>query len=246
MSRWVLLSLWAVTVVGCAGGSATNESAAPVPSAPSIAPAGGTSSMAQSPDVYQVEFDTTKGKFVVEVHRDWAPNGADRFYQLVQEKFFDQVKFFRAVEGFMVQFGIHGNPEVSAKWRENMMPDDPVVKSNTRGMITYAKPGFPNSRTTQVFINYGNNANLDGMGFAPFGEVISGMDVVDSLHKGYGEEPSQYQPQIQQQGNAFLDQAFPDLDSIITAKLIGPKTEDAAPAEATEKPVVDPVPTKAE
>lgn len=245
LTRSVLIMICALSLLGCAGGSTnTSDNAAPVPAAPSIAPVGGETAMSASPEVYQVEFDTTKGKFVVEVHREWAPHGADRFYQLVQDKFFDQVKFFRAVEGFMVQFGIHGDPNISAKWRENMIPDDPVVKSNTRGMITYAKPGFPNSRTTQVFINYGNNGNLDGMGFAPFGEIISGMDVVDALYKGYGEEPSRFQPQIQQQGNAFLEQAFPELDSIITARLVGPKTDDSAKVETSDNPVVDPKPAE--
>ena len=123
---------------------------------------------------------------MVEVHRDWAPNGADRFYNLVKNGFYNDARFFRVIDGFMVQFGINGDPKISAVWRDANIKDDPVKQSNTRGMITFATAG-PNTRTTQVFINFGDNAGLDGQGFSPFGKVVSGMDVVDSLYAGYGE-----------------------------------------------------------
>ena len=140
----------------------------------------------KAPDVYKVKFDTSKGSFVVEVHRDWAPNGADRFYNLVENGFYNDARFFRVISDFMVQFGINGNPKISQVWQDANIPDDPVKQSNIRGMITFATAG-PDTRTTQVFINFGDNAALDGQGFSPFGKVISGMDVVDSLYAGYGE-----------------------------------------------------------
>src|SRR5580658_10662138 len=140
---------------------------------------------AQAPALYKATFDTSKGSFVVEVHRDWAPNGADRFYNLVKNGFFDNARFFRVITGFMVQFGINGDPKLSAVWREAHIKDDPVTKSNARGAITFATAG-PDTRTTQIFINYADNSRLDGQGFAPFGIVTgAGMDVVDKLYSGY-------------------------------------------------------------
>src|SRR5277367_2397545 len=140
----------------------------------------------KAPAVYKVDFDTSKGLFVVEVHRDWAPNGADRFYNLVKSGFYDNTRFFRVVSGFMVQFGINGDPKLSALWRNARIADDPVRQSNKRAFITFATAG-PNTRTTQVFINFADNAGLDGQGFAAFGQVVSGMSVVDALYSGYGE-----------------------------------------------------------
>jgi peptidyl-prolyl cis-trans isomerase A (cyclophilin A) len=176
----------------------------------------------QAPPVYKVDFDTTKGPFVIEVHRDWAPNGADRFYNLVKNGFFDDDRFFRVVEGFMVQFGINGDPKVSAVWREARIKDDPVRISNKRTFVTFATAG-PNTRTTQVFISYGNNSNLDGQGFAPFGQVVSGMKVVDSLYSGYGEGApggrGPDQTKVQAEGNAYLGSAFPNLDYIKKATI---------------------------
>ena len=134
----------------------------------------------QAPPVYRVDFDTTKGPFVIEVHRDWAPNGADRFYNLVKNGFYDNTRFFRVIEGFMAQFGVNGDPKVSAVWKEARIKDDPVRVSNKRTFVTFATAG-PNTRTTQIFISYGDNSNLDSQGFAPFGQVVSGMKVVDSL-----------------------------------------------------------------
>jgi peptidyl-prolyl cis-trans isomerase A (cyclophilin A) len=176
----------------------------------------------QAPATYKVKFDTSKGPFVVDVHRDWAPRGADRFYNLAKNGFFNNARFFRVISGFMVQFGINGDPAVSAHWRGARINDDPVKQSNTRGMITFATAG-PNTRTTQVFINYANNSTLDGQGFAPFGQVISGMNVVDALYSGYGEgAPSGAGPEqgrVQSEGNAYLTSQFPKLDYIKSATI---------------------------
>jgi peptidyl-prolyl cis-trans isomerase A (cyclophilin A) len=177
----------------------------------------------KAPDVFKTEFDTSKGKFVVEVHRDWAPIGADRFYNLIKNGFYDDVRFFRVINGFMAQFGIHGNPQVQSAWRNAQIKDDPVKESNKRGYIVFATAG-PNTRTTQLFINFGDNsASLDRQGFAPFGRVVSGMDVVDKLYNGYGEgAPSGKGPnqgQIQMEGNAYLNKEFPRLDYIKTATI---------------------------
>ena len=177
---------------------------------------------AKAPAVYKAKFDTSKGPFVVEVHRDWAPRGADRFYNLVKNGFYDNARFFRVIEGFMVQFGINGDPSVAGAWRDADIKDDPVKQSNERGTITFATAG-PNTRTTQVFINFGDNAGLDGQGFSPFGKIVSGMEVVDSLYGGYGEgAPNGNGPdqgRIQSQGNAYLEQDFPKLDFIKSATI---------------------------
>lgn len=177
----------------------------------------------KAPAKFQAKFETTAGDFVIEVEREWSPTGADRFYHLVSTGFYDDCKFFRVVSGFMVQFGISGDPAVSAKWREAKIKDDPVMKANKRGFVTFAKASFPNTRTTQVFINFGDNSRLDSMGFAPFGQVVKGMNVVDKLYSEYGEKPSQRQDVIQAQGNAFLEAEFPKLDSIKKATIVGSK-----------------------
>jgi len=175
-----------------------------------------------APATYKASFETSKGTFVVDVHRDWAPNGADRFYNLVKNGFYDGVRFFRVLDGFMAQFGINGDPQVSAKWREARIPDDPVKQSNRRGFITYAMAG-PNTRTSQVFINYGDNSALDRQGFAPFGQVTSGMNVVDALHNGYGEGAPRGQGpdqgRVQMEGNAYLVKNFPRLDFVKKATI---------------------------
>ncbi|MGH6671880.1 MAG: peptidylprolyl isomerase [Xanthobacteraceae bacterium] len=177
---------------------------------------------AQAPAVYKAQFDTSKGTFVLEIHRDWAPNGADRFYNLVKNGFYDNDRFFRVISGFMVQFGINGDPRVSAVWRHANIKDDPVTQSNGRGFITFATAG-PNTRTTQVFINFADNRALDNQGFAPFGRVVSGMNVVDALYAGYGEGAPQGagpdQQRIQQQGNAYLIRNFSKLDYIKKATI---------------------------
>ncbi len=176
----------------------------------------------QAPPVYKVNVDTSKGQFVLEVHRDWAPIGADRFYNLVKNGFYDNARFFRVISGFMVQFGINGDPKVSAVWREANIKDDPVRQSNQRGYISFATAG-PNTRTTQVFINFADNRALDRMGFAPFGRVVSGMDVVDALYSGYGEGAPRgngpAQQRVQSQGNAYLTQNFAKLDYIKKAAI---------------------------
>jgi peptidyl-prolyl cis-trans isomerase A (cyclophilin A) len=178
-----------------------------------------------APDKFQAKFETSKGDFIVEVTRAWSPNGADRFYNLVKNGFYDNCKFFRNIEGFMVQFGINGNPKVSAVWRAAQIKDDPVKQSNKTGYITFAKTSVPNSRTTQVFINFGDNSRLDADGFAPFGKVTKGMNIVESLYNKYAGKPSDAQPQIQMEGNAFLEKNFPNLDYIKTATIVEPGTK---------------------
>jgi peptidyl-prolyl cis-trans isomerase A (cyclophilin A) len=177
----------------------------------------------KAPAKFKAKFSTTKGDFVVEVHRDWAPLGADRFYNLVKSGFFDGTKFFRVVKGFMVQWGIHGDPAVNAAWREARINDDPPKESNRRGNITFATAG-PNTRTTQLFINFVDNGRLDSMGFAPFGKVVSGQNVVDSLYSEYGEGPPSgagpSQARMQDEGNSYLEREFPKLDAIKSAKIV--------------------------
>src|SRR5579859_5165850 len=191
----------------------------------------------RAPTVYKVKFTTTQGVFVVQVTRAWAPLGADRFYNLVKNGFFTDASFFRVISGFMVQFGINAKPAVNKVWQPATISDDPVVQSNKRGYISFATGG-PNTRTTQVFINFGDNSRLDSTGFSPFGQVIEGMDVVDKLYSGYGEgAPSGAGPdqeRIQAEGKAYLDKEFPKLDSIKSAVILG-----AAPQS---KPVVRPAP----
>lgn len=176
------------------------------------------------PETYQVKFDTSKGVVIIEVHRDWAPIGAARFYDSVKAGFYDDTRFFRVVPDFMVQFGINGDPKVQSKWRDAKIKDDaPKGKnkqSNKRGFITFATSG-PNSRTTQVFINFKTNAFLDGQGFTPFGEVIKGMEIVDKINSEYGERPDQ--GSIQSQGNAYLNKKFPNLDFINKATIVESK-----------------------
>ena len=179
---------------------------------------------AKAPETFKAQFNTTKGKFVIEVARSLAPNGADRFYNLVRSGYFTDIAFFRVVTGFMCQFGINGDPNVSAKWREATISDDPVKGSNTRGTITFATAG-PNTRTTQLFINFGDNTGLDGRGFSPFGKVIEGMDVVDKINGEYGDAPQfgghgPDQGRIQMEGNAYLKKDFPNLDYIKSATIV--------------------------
>jgi peptidyl-prolyl cis-trans isomerase A (cyclophilin A) len=212
---------------GCAGTDQEEEPAAEQV-APPPAPAA-ADAPAPVEAAYWVRFETTRGNFVVEVHPEWAPKGAERFKELVTSGYYDGCKFFRVIDGFMVQFGINGSGALNAEWREKRIPDDPVTQKNTRGRITFATSG-PNSRTTQVFINFDNNTaggpgpDLDGMGFAPFGEVVEGMDVVDKLYDGYGEGAPRgkgpRQDLIQSQGNTYLEAEFPKLDGIVKASLL--------------------------
>jgi peptidyl-prolyl cis-trans isomerase A (cyclophilin A) len=198
---------------------------APSPSGPGAALHDPSRATEQAPDRFRVRFETTKGPFVVEVTRAWAPRGADRFYNLVRAGYYDDVAFFRVIEGFMVQFGIHGDPRVNAAWRVARIPDDPVAQSNRRGMVTYAMAG-PDTRTTQLFVNFKDNASLDSQGFAPFGRVVEGMAVVDSLYSGYGEGAPRGmgpdQGRAQAEGNAYLRGSFPKLDLVKTARVVKP------------------------
>jgi len=187
---------------------------------------------AKAPDVFKAKFTTTKGDFVVEVHRDWAPLGADRFYNLVQAGFFTDVAFFRVHSKFMVQFGISGNPKIAAAWSNASIKDDPSKQGNKRGNITFAMGG-PNTRTTQLFINFVDNAFLDSLNFPAFGTVIEGMDVVDQLYSGYGEIPAMSgtgpsPDKIESEGNAYLTKNFPKLDKILSAKIL-PADSAASP-----------------
>ncbi len=166
----------------------------------------------KAPATFDAKFETTAGNFVIHVEREWAPIGADRFYHLVTTGVYDDCKFFRVVPGFMVQFGINGDPKIAAKWRDAKMKDDPVMKSNKRGFVTFAKLGLPNSRSAQIFISYKDNSSLDSQGFAPFGKVTEGMDVVDKINSEYGEKPDQME--LLARGNDYLNEKFPKLDGV--------------------------------
>jgi peptidyl-prolyl cis-trans isomerase A (cyclophilin A) len=181
---------------------------------------------AKAPAEFKAQFTTTKGDFVVEVHRDWAPLGADRFYNLVKSGFFTNAAFFRVVKGFVVQFGLSANPAVNKAWESAKIVDDPVKESNKEGYVVFATAG-PNTRTTQLFINFGDNARLDQMGFAPFGKVVEGMDVVNQIYAGYAERPDQ--GLITAEGDAYISKNFPMIDKIKLAKIL-PAEPAAAPA----------------
>ena len=190
-----------------------------------------TKATATAPAQYTVRFETTKGSFDVKVTREWSPNGADRLFNLVEMGYYSDVAFFRVINGFMAQFGISGYPEVNTIWREAGIQDDPTqgkeggdkAQSNKRGLVSFATAG-PNTRTTQLFINFKDNGNLDGMGFTPVGEVVSGMDIVDGLYKGYGEGAPRgrgpRQDLLQKQGNAYLKAEFPKMDYIVKAEIV--------------------------
>jgi peptidyl-prolyl cis-trans isomerase A (cyclophilin A) len=171
----------------------------------------------QAPPTYKAKFDTSRGAFVIEVHRDWSPKGADRFYNLVKNGFYDDTRFFRVVPDFMVQFGINGDPAIQRNWATANIQDDPKGQSNKKGYVTFAKTNAPNTRSTQVFINYKDNGFLDAQGFTPFGQVISGMDVVEKITSQYGEKPNQ--GMIQSEGNAYLNKDFPKLDFVKKATI---------------------------
>ena len=190
--------------------------------APETAPAAVEKKTGPAPDQFNVKFDTSKGAFTIEIHRDWAPRGVDRFYELLDSKFLDDARFFRVVRNFVVQFGINKDPKVTGLWNQLNIPDDKVKQSNLRGTITFATAG-PNTRTTQVFINLANNRMLDGQGFAPFGKVTEGMDVVDSFYAGYGDMPpggnGPDPSKVESQGNDYLTGHFSRLDYIKTARV---------------------------
>ena len=176
----------------------------------------------EAPAEFLVNVVTTKGEFKIRVVREWSPNGADRFYNLVKIGYFEDIAIFRAIAGFMFQFGIHGDPDVSAKWRDATINDDDVEgQSNQEGFITFAKTGAPNSRSVQFFVNLGDNQRLDAMGFTPFGQVVEGMEVVRENNTEYGESDREDQPRFQKEGNAFVKEKYPNLDYIQSMSLVG-------------------------
>ncbi len=207
MTRTFLAAILAAAVV-CGAASAEDPSLLHPPSLHAKAPA-----------VFRTRFTTTKGPFVVTVHRKWAPRGADRFYNLVRAGFYNGQRLFRVIPGFVVQWGISGNPKISRAWQKATIRDDPVRHTNARGTVVFADAGA-NTRTTQVFVNLGANTQLDGQGFAPFGVVTSGFPTLKHLYRGYGERPSNDQQQIVQQGEAFLRKHFPELDRILKARVL--------------------------
>lgn len=179
----------------------------------------------RSPEQFRVKVETKAGDFVIEVHRDWSPHGADRFYELVRDGYYNDSRFFRVVPGRWVQFGISGDPRTAERWRHRVIPDDPLVQHNTPGFVAFANTG-PNTRSTQVYINTGDNSRVDKEnGFAPFGRVVEGMNVVEKLYGGYGEHAgggmrAGHQDDLFAGGNAWLDREFPKLDKLIRASVI--------------------------
>lgn len=223
----------ALPIVACCLALALSAGAQPAAEgkAPATTPAGERSpaltepaaATEQAPEKFRVRMETTKGPFVIEVNRAWAPQGADRFYNLVKIGFFEDIAFFRVIPDFMAQFGIHGDPVVARAWNGATIQDDPVVESNARGFVTYAKTNAPNSRSTQFFINFKDNSMLDRMGFAPFGKVVEGMEVVDAIYQvgeGFPSGPGPRQGLIQSQGNAYLKEKYPQLDYIERATIV--------------------------
>lgn len=209
MRRLVPLIALALVAAACGGGS---------PSPPKVL-LDPSKLDAKAPQLYDVKFVTTAGDFVVSVHRTWAPIGADRFYNLVKNRFYDGNRIFRVVPGFVVQFGISPFPEVSKAWQDARIDDDTITVNNTRGAVTFASAG-PGTRTTQVFVNLGNNQNLDVDTFAPFAAVTDGMNVIEQLYSGYGDRPTRDQAQMFEQGDAYFDKQYPKLDEIKTARIV--------------------------
>jgi peptidyl-prolyl cis-trans isomerase A (cyclophilin A) len=207
-SACLFLGALTLALSGCGGSKPASEKAV---------------ALAPVPDAYRVKLETSKGDVTIEVTKAWAPEAADRFYRLVERRFYDDARFFRVVRDFIVQFGINGDPAVEARWRNLTIADDPVKESNRRGTITFATSG-PNSRTTQVFINLKDNVRLDRSGFVPFGQVVAGMDVVDHLYNTYGDAPPRGlgpdQNLIETQGNSYLESKFPRLDTIKRATIV--------------------------
>jgi peptidyl-prolyl cis-trans isomerase A (cyclophilin A) len=219
IARLLMVFLATATLGSC---GSDDDSEARVAPNPLLRPARFT---ATSPSSFRAEFQTTVGSFVVEVHRDWAPLGADRFYNLVTGGFFDDTRVYRVVDGFVAQFGLNGDPYVNQVWKTEFLVDDPVSAQNTRGRLSFAKGGR-HSRTTELFVNLKDNTQLDAEGFAPIGEVVEGMDVVDRFHAAYGDGPPRgegpYQAMVEARGNAYLDETFPELTRIVSARLVSP------------------------
>lgn len=235
MSKFV--SLFAVPLIlfaGCTSQTTISEDP-PIPFGEPLPSTQTANADSTTPETFRVKFETTKGDFVVEVTSAWAPFGATRFHRLVKEGFYDGCGFFRVMPEFMVQFGINGDPQVQAQWRDAPIPDDPVTQSNKPGYVTFATSG-PNSRTTQIFINYDDdNSRLDSQGFAPFGRVIEGMETVKAINCEYRELPDQNR--IQSEGNAYLKKAFPNLDYVNKATILGSvEAEEQADTDVPTSP----------
>lgn len=229
-----------LTALAAADASAFPQSTHPAMKDPSKA-------TEKAPDSFRAKFTTTKGDIVFECTRAWAPNGVDRFYNLVKIGFFDDVALFRVAKGFVVQWGIHGDPQVSRVWSDANLPPDPVVQSNKRGMLTYAMAGRPDTRSTQLFINYGDNTSLDAQGFAPICKVVSGMETADAFNGEYAERVTGMQGEIQAKGNAYLREKWPNLDYIKTAVIDGngagaspSKSETSSSSSSQEGPGIVP------
>lgn len=215
MRHYALLTLFSLLLLatpGCPSGQGSTQDASAAPVSTEVS--------------YQVEFVTTKGTIVLDVHRGWAPRGADRFRELVESGYFDGCSFFRVVEGFVVQFGLSGDPSRTAEWKGNTISDDPVFQTNSRGTLTFATGG-PNTRTTQLFFNLNDNPRLDKMGFSPFAKVVSGQEVIDALFSGYGEGAPRGsgpdQGRLTAEGDPYLSANFPKLDKITTARVLAGK-----------------------
>ena len=219
MRRLFLVS----SFIALAGAAVLAQTAASKPAAKPAAAAPGrllnpAALTAKAPDTFKVKFDTTKGPVVIDVHRDWAPKGVDRFYNMVRNGFFSNARFFRVIPNFMAQFGINGDPAVNAAWdKARLLDDPPNMQHNVRGILTYGTTGQPNSRGTQLFINYKDNSYLDATGFVPIGQVVEGMEAVDMLNAEYGAAPQNQQGRIGAEGNKFLQASFPKLDYIRSA-----------------------------
>ena len=214
----IAAGLLAVPLAACGGGSEESEPRAA--RNPLLSP---QNYAATAPDTYRVRLETSAGDVLIEVRRAWAPLGADRFFNLVTGGFYDDSRIYRVVPGFMAQFGLHADPYVTQAWKSRFIVDDPVRQSNTRGRVSFAMGGV-HSRTTQIFISYGDNSALDEDGFAPIGEVVAGMEVVDAFHAGYGDGPPRgdgpYQAMAEARGNAYLDSDFPELTRIVSAAVL--------------------------
>lgn len=206
--------------------------AAPKAAAPAMNLLDPNTMKAKAPETFRVKFTTTKGDVLIDVTRAWAPLGVDRFYNLIRGNFYKDAAFFRVIPRFVAQFGIPARPDVARVWDAARILDDKVLQSNKRGTLTFATAG-PNTRTTQIFINYSDNVALDGQGFAPFGQVVEGMDLVDKFFAGYGESPNQ--GLITAQGKAYLDKGFPNLDRILSTTIVPVDAPAAAPAGDAKK-----------
>ena len=229
MSRatWTTV-LAGLVLAGCAGNTLEAPKVRPSRSDQAAQGKQAASGKQNSAESFQVVMETSQGKVVIEVIPEWAPLGAARFRDLVEDGFFDGCRFFRVVPNFVVQFGINGDPAVHSKW-DKKISDDPVTQSNKRGTLTFATSG-PNTRTSQLFISLKDNARLDGMGFSPFARIVSGMEAVDKITSEYGERPQQ--PLIEQQGNVYLEKEFPNMDYVKTAKVEG--TDKDGKADKTQ------------